>query len=111
MLGVIKSDAILINTARGPVVDTDALVEAVSSGHLRAVGLDVSDPEPLPVGHPLLGFDNVLVTPHVAAWTREAKLRMLSEAKDQILSVLAGLRPSYLINPEVLERAGLNLLE
>ncbi len=111
MLGVMKSDAILINTARGPVVDTDALVEAVSSGHLRAVGLDVSDPEPLPVGHPLLGFDNVLVTPHVAAWTRESKLRMLSEAKDQILSVLAGRRPRYLINPEVLERAGLNLLE
>ena len=108
MLGLMKPDAILINTARGPVVNTDALVEAVSSGHLRAVGLDVTDPEPLPVGHPLLAFENVLVSPHVAAWTKEAKGRMLSEAIDQVLSVMAGRRPSYLINPEVLERAGLS---
>ncbi len=108
MLSLMKPDAILINTARGPVVNTDALVEAVSSGHLRAVGLDVTDPEPLPVGHPLLAFENVLVSPHVAAWTKEAKGRMLSEAIDQVLSVMAGRRPSYLINPEVMERAGLS---
>ncbi|MXY73575.1 MAG: hypothetical protein F4Y83_01415 [Acidimicrobiia bacterium] len=107
MLGLMKPDAVLVNTSRGPVVNTDALVEAVSSGHLRAVGLDVTDPEPLPVGHPLLGFENVLVSPHVAAWTKEAKGRMLAEAIDQVLSVMAGRRPSYLINPEVLERAGL----
>ncbi len=107
-LSGMKPGAILINTARGPIVDTDALVEAVSSGNLGAVGLDVTDPEPLPVGHPLLAFDNVLVTPHVAAWTKEAKLRMLSEATDQVLAVLAGRRPSYLINPEVLGRTGPN---
>ncbi|MDE0132818.1 MAG: hypothetical protein OXQ32_11220 [bacterium] len=108
MLGLMKPDAILINTSRGPVVNTDALVEAVSSGHLRAVGLDVTDPEPLPVGHPLLGFENVLVSPHVAAWTTEAKGRMLAEAISQVLSVMAGRRPSYLVNPEVMERAGLS---
>lgn len=108
MLGLMKPDAILVNTSRGPVVNTDALVEAVSSGHLRAVGLDVTDPEPLPVGHPLLGFENVLVSPHVAAWTKEAKRRMLQEAVGQVLSVMAGRRPSYLINPEVLERAGIS---
>lgn len=108
MLGLMKPDAILVNTSRGPVVNTDALVETVSSGHLRAVGLDVTDPEPLPVGHPLLDFENVLISPHVAAWTKEAKGRMLSEAIDQVLSVMAGRRPSYLINPEVLERAGLS---
>ena len=108
MLGLMKPDAILINTSRGPVVNTDALVEAVSSGHLRAVGLDVTDPEPLPIGHPLLGFENVLVSPHVAAWTTEAKGRMLAEAISQVLSVMAGRRPSYLVNPEVMERAGLS---
>lgn len=108
MLGLMKPDAILVNTSRGPVVNTDALVETVSSGHLRAVGLDVTDPEPLPVGHPLLDFENVLISPHVAAWTKEAKGRMLSEAIDQVLSVMAGRRPSYLLNPEVLERAGLS---
>jgi len=106
MLGLMKPDAILINTSRGPVVNTDALVKAVSSGHLRAVGLDVTDPEPLPVSHPLLGFENVLVSPHVAAWTTEAKGRMLAEAISQVLSVMAGRRPSYLVNPEVMERAG-----
>lgn len=108
MLGLMKPDAILINTSRGPVVNTDALVDAVSSGHLRAVGLDVTDPEPLPVGHPLLAFENVLVSPHVAAWTMEAKGRMLAEAISQVLSVMAGRRPSYLVNPEVMERAGLS---
>ena len=108
MLGLMKPDAILINTSRGPVVNTDALVEAVFSGHLRAVGLDVTDPEPLPIGHPLLGLENVLVSPHVAAWTTEAKGRMLAEAVDQVLSVMAGRRPSYLVNPEVMERAGLS---
>ena len=108
MLGLMKPDAILINTSRGPVVNTDALVKAVSSGHLRAVGLDVTDPEPLPIGHPLLGFENVLVSPHVAAWTTEAKGRMLAEAISQVLSVMAGRRPSYLVNPEVMERAGLS---
>ena len=108
MLGLMKPEAILVNTSRGPVVNTDALVETVSQGHLRAVGLDVTDPEPLPVGHPLLAFENVLISPHVAAWTKEAKGRMLSEAIDQVLSVMAGRRPSYLLNPEVLERAGLS---
>ncbi len=108
-LGGMKPGAILINTARGGVVDTDALVEAVTTGHLGAVGLDVTDPEPLPRDHPLLHLDNVLVTPHVASWTEEAKRRMLSTAAAEVLAVLNGRMPDNLVNPEVLGRPGLNL--
>jgi phosphoglycerate dehydrogenase-like enzyme len=66
-LGMVKDGAWLVNIARGAVVDTDALVEALDSGKVGAAFLDVTDPEPLPEGHPLWGRDNVLITPHVAA--------------------------------------------
>ena len=65
-LGKVKDGAWLVNIARGAVVDTDALVEALDSGKVGAVFLDVTDPEPLPEGHPLWGRDNALITPHVA---------------------------------------------
>jgi phosphoglycerate dehydrogenase-like enzyme len=65
-LGMLKDGAWLVNIARGAVVDTDALVEALDSGKVGAAFLDVTDPEPLPEGHPLWGRDNVLITPHVA---------------------------------------------
>ncbi len=100
-LGSMKKGAILINTARGGLVNTDALVEAATTGHLRAAGLDVTDPEPLPTDHPLLHLDNVLVTPHAASWTQEAKRRMLLTAVDEIRLVLTGHRPTNLVNPKV----------
>ena len=103
-LSAMKKGAILINTARGGLVDTEALVQAVTSGQLGAVGLDVTDPEPLPVDHPLLRLENVLITPHVASWTDEAKRRMLLGAVDRVLEVLTGRRPANVVNPEVLGR-------
>lgn len=103
-LSGMKRGAILINTARGGLVDTDALIQAVTSGHLGAVGLDVTDPEPLPADSPLLHLENVLVTPHVASWTHEAKRRMLLGAVDRVLEALSGHRPSNLVNPQVLHR-------
>ena len=101
-LRTMKEGAILINTARGGLVDTAALVKAVTDGHLRAVGLDVTDPEPLPADHPLLHLDNVVVTPHVASWTEEAKRRMLLAAIDEARAALSGRQPVNLVNPEVL---------
>ncbi len=65
-LAMLPRGAVLINVARGQHVDTDALIEALASGHLGAAGLDVTDPEPLPDGHPLWSFDNVLITSHSA---------------------------------------------
>lgn len=65
-LGLIKPEAILINIARGPIVDTDALLEALESGHLAGACLDVTDPEPLPADHPLWAREDVVITPHVA---------------------------------------------
>jgi phosphoglycerate dehydrogenase-like enzyme len=64
-------DAVLVNVARGPVVDTDALVDAVRSSELRGAALDVTDPEPLPEDHPLWNFENVHITPHMAGHTPE----------------------------------------
>lgn len=58
----------------GPIVDTDSLVEALKSGEIYAAALDVTDPEPLPVGHPLLGLDNVIVTPHWASATVQVRI-------------------------------------
>ena len=66
-LGMVKDGAWLVNISRGAVVDTDALVAALDSGKVGAAFLDVTDPEPLPEGHPLWGRDNALITPHVAA--------------------------------------------
>jgi phosphoglycerate dehydrogenase-like enzyme len=65
-LASMREGAWLVNIARGPVVETDALVRSLDQGHLGAAFLDVTDPEPLPSGHPLWGRDNVLITPHVA---------------------------------------------
>ncbi len=97
-----KEGAILINTARGGLVNTDALVKAVTTGPLLAAGLDVTDPEPLPADHPLLHLDNVLVTPHVASWTTEAQRRMLLGAVEEVRLVLTGQRPNNLVNPQVM---------
>jgi D-3-phosphoglycerate dehydrogenase len=96
-----KPGAVFINTARGGLVDQDALLAALDAGHLFGAGLDVTTPEPLPPAHPLLHRPDVLVTPHVASATREGKARMFRVALDQALAVIEGRRPEHLVNPEV----------
>jgi phosphoglycerate dehydrogenase-like enzyme len=68
-LVTLPEDALLINVARGPIVETEALVDAIRRNQLRGAALDVTDPEPLPEDHPLWGFDNVQITPHNAGHT------------------------------------------
>lgn len=101
-LGMMKPDALLINTARGGVVDTAALVRALERGLLGGVGLDVTDPEPLPADHPLYQFERVTIVPHIASATSVTRHEMSSLAARNIIAVLKGGEPPNCLNPEVL---------
>ena len=85
-----KPTAYLVNTARGPVVDTDALAAALRTGEIAGAALDVTDPEPLPGDHPLLDAPNLLVVPHVASATVATRGKMADMAVDNLLAGLAG---------------------
>jgi D-3-phosphoglycerate dehydrogenase len=100
-LARMKPGAILINTARGGLVDHDALLAALDRDRLFGAGLDVTDPEPLPPHHPLLHRYDVVVTPHVAAATAAGKARLYESAVTQALQVLRGEHPNHLVNPDV----------
>jgi len=92
-LDLMKPTAILVNTARGPIVDTDALVEALAAGRLGGAGLDVFEEAPLPPDHPLRTFDNVVLTPHSAAYTEEALAEVRKRPLEDALRVLGGEAP------------------
>ncbi len=87
----------LVNCARGSLVDHDGLLSAIDSGHLGGAGLDVTDPEPLPAGHPLLDRPNVVVTPHIASSTAAGRRRLYEHAIDNALAVLEG-RPASVVS-------------
>jgi len=89
-LAMMKSDAILINTARGGVVDQVALREALAAGEIAGAGLDVTEPEPLPQDDPLLSAPNLLVVPHVGSATTRTRSRMADMAVENLLAALAG---------------------
>ena len=99
-----KRGAVFINTARGDLVDQDALLAALEGGHLFGAGLDVTSPEPLPADHPLLGRDDVVVTPHIASATADGKARIFRVAFEQAMAAVEGRRPEHLVNPEVWQR-------
>jgi phosphoglycerate dehydrogenase-like enzyme len=99
-----KPGAVFINTARGGLVDHEALLDALATGRLFGAGLDVTSPEPLPVDHPLLARDDVVVTPHIASGTADGKARIFRVAVAQALAVVEGRRPDHLVNPEVWDR-------
>jgi|Deesub1362A_J573_1020465.scaffolds.fasta_scaffold00450_17 D-3-phosphoglycerate dehydrogenase len=102
-LGWMKRDAILINTARGAVLDEEALVDALREGRIAGAGLDVFEEEPLSPDSPLLGLENVIVTPHCAALTRECVVRMAVEAAQCVVDLFQGRRPRNVANPQVLK--------
>ena len=89
-LAMMKPEAYLINCARGGLVDQEALLSALNSGHLAGAGLDVTEPEPLPEGHPLLVHPRVVVTPHIASSTVAGRRRLYEHAIDHALATLAG---------------------
>jgi len=77
-LRTLSTEALVINVARGPVVETDALVDALRSNSIHGAALDVTEPEPLPPEHPLWSFEDVLITPHVAGYTPDYWTRLAS---------------------------------
>jgi glyoxylate reductase len=89
-LKLMKPSSILINTARGPIVDPIALREALQKGHIAAAALDVTEPEPLPAGDPLLTTKNLIITPHIGSATRAAREKMATLAVDNLLAALDG---------------------
>ncbi len=98
-LALMRPRAVLVNTARGPLVDTAALVAALGGGHLLGAGLDVTDPEPLPVGHPLFDVPNAVLTPHTGYASDRTLAAMTGTAVANLADGLAGRRPRYLANP------------
>lgn len=99
-----KPSAVLINTSRGPVVDMDALYEALKSRRIFAAALDVTEPEPLPPDHRLFGLDNLIISPHIASASRSTREKMASMAAHNLLAGLRGERLPNCVNPEVYDK-------
>lgn len=98
---LMKSTCILINTARGPVVDPQALYEALTSGTISYAALDVTEPEPLPSDSPLLTLENCLIAPHIASSSVHTRTRMAVMAVENLLAGLEGHPLPYCVNPQV----------
>ena len=102
-LGLMKSSAILINLARGPVIDEPALIEALRQGQIRGAGLDVYTREPLEAS-PLFELPNVVTLPHIGSATHETRYAMAERAVNNLIAALTGERPTDLVNPAALDR-------
>jgi D-3-phosphoglycerate dehydrogenase len=100
-LRLMKSSAFLINTARGPIVDEASLVEALQAGWLAGAALDVIEEEPISPGHPFLGMDKVILTPHTAWYSEESEVEMRKKCTRNVVEALSGQAPTYLVNREV----------
>jgi D-3-phosphoglycerate dehydrogenase len=102
-LACMKKGALLINTARGSLVDEAALYDALSSNHIAGAGLDVFEAEPPLPNNPLYGLDNVIVTPHTAALTVEGSRNMAVKVSENVCAVLYGKKTDDLANPDIWE--------
>jgi D-3-phosphoglycerate dehydrogenase len=104
-LAAMKPTAFLINTARGALVDQDALQAALADERIAGAGLDTFVPEPLPAGHPLLESERALLTPHVAFYSEESVHDVRVRAARAVGQALAGERPAETVNPAVFDHA------
>ncbi len=98
-----KPTAVLVNTARGPIVDPDALYRALKERRIFAAALDVTEPEPLPADSPLLTLDNLIVVPHIGSASVKTRGKMARMAAENLLAGLRGERLPHCANPEVYE--------
>ena len=106
-LKMMKPSSILVNLSRGPVVDTEALHQALTKGTITGAGLDVFDPEPVPTDHPILGLDNVVVLPHIGSASNRSRRDMHLLAARNLVAGLNGDRLEECANPEVYESLGI----
>ena len=97
---LMKPTAILINTSRGPVVDPEALYEALKSRQIFAAAIDVTEVEPIPLEDPLLTLDNIIITPHIASGSVATRTKMATLAADNLIAGLRGQIPPQCVNPE-----------
>jgi D-3-phosphoglycerate dehydrogenase len=104
-LGLMKRGALLVNTARGNLVDQDAVVLRLHDGRLGGAALDVFSPEPPPPDSPLLRAPNLIATPHMSAWSPSLRREMAEMAFRNVSDALHGRVPEHVVNPEVLDRA------
>jgi glyoxylate reductase len=98
---LMKQSAILINTARGAVVDPEALYRALANGQIAGAAIDVTDPEPIPTDSPLLTLDNLIITPHIGSASRQTREKMANMAIANLIAGLKGERLPNCVNPEV----------
>lgn len=98
-----KPSAVLINTARGPIVEPQALYQALAEKRIFAAGLDVTEPEPLPADSPLLSLDNLVIAPHIGSASRATRGKMAQVAAQNLLAGLRGERLPHCVNPQVYE--------
>jgi D-3-phosphoglycerate dehydrogenase len=96
-----KPTAYLINTARGPIVRLEALYQALCQGRISGAGIDVAETEPIDPSHPILGLDNLIVTPHCAWYSEGAMDELLRTVAEEVVRTLQGRRPLSVVNPEV----------
>jgi D-3-phosphoglycerate dehydrogenase len=106
-LGLMKPGAYLVNTCRGPIVDEPALIEALQRGQIAGAGLDVFETEPIQADNPLLGMENVILTPHTAVYSRQAFELNRTQPFDEVRRVLSGRWPRGLVNRSLRERLSL----
>ena len=99
-LALMKPTAVLVNTSRGGVVDTDALVSALGEGRLRAAGIDVHEEEPVPLGHPLTRLENVVLTPHLAWYTEESYTELKRRTVENAVEAVFGRAPRNVVTEE-----------
>jgi D-3-phosphoglycerate dehydrogenase len=97
-LAMMKKEAILVNTARGPLVDTEALVAAVRAHRIACAGLDVHDTEPLPADSPLMGLEDVILSDHVGWYTEESIVELKTLTAQNVAAALRGERPRFALN-------------
>lgn len=102
-LALLPKGAIVVNAARGQILDLDALAGALEAGHIFGAGIDVTSPEPLPEDHPLFSQDNVVLTPHVAGLTVETAQAQTRFAVKQVMTVIGGGEPTFPVNPQAWE--------